>query len=54
MLFLGTPDGHIFFSADAAQHWELRGRVTPRLDAVVQRLLVEIIQSKSVPEGDQP
>ena len=40
-LFLGTPDGHLFFSSDAGRRWELRGRVTPRLDAVVQRLLVD-------------
>jgi photosystem II stability/assembly factor-like uncharacterized protein len=40
-LFLGTPDGHIFFSGDGGRHWELRGRVTARLDAVVQRLLAD-------------
>lgn len=40
-LFLGTPDGHLFFSSDAGRRWELRGRVTPRLDGVVQRLLAD-------------
>jgi photosystem II stability/assembly factor-like uncharacterized protein len=40
-LYLGTPDGHIFASTDAARHWELRGRVSARLDAVVQRLLID-------------
>jgi photosystem II stability/assembly factor-like uncharacterized protein len=38
-LYLGTTDGHIFFSGDRAQSWELRGRVGARLDAVVTRLL---------------
>jgi photosystem II stability/assembly factor-like uncharacterized protein len=38
-LYLGTADGHIFFSGDRAQSWELRGRVGVRLDAVVTRLL---------------
>jgi photosystem II stability/assembly factor-like uncharacterized protein len=38
-LYLGTADGHIFFSNDAAQSWELRGRVGNRLDAVVTRLV---------------
>ena len=38
-LYLGTADGHIFFSGDHGQSWELRGRVGVRLDAVVTRLL---------------
>lgn len=41
ILYLGTADGHIFASADAAAHWELRGRVGTRLDGVVQRLVVD-------------
>src|SRR5262249_10914194 len=41
VLYLGTPDGHVFASTDTARHWELRGRVSTRLDAVVQRLLVD-------------
>jgi photosystem II stability/assembly factor-like uncharacterized protein len=40
VLYLGTPDGHIFGSEDAGQHWSLRGRVSSRPDAVVQKLLV--------------
>ncbi|HXL22737.1 MAG TPA: hypothetical protein VOA78_09735 [Candidatus Dormibacteraeota bacterium] len=52
-LYLGTPDGHVFASADGARHWELRGRVGSqlearpdgridgRIDGVVQRLLVD-------------
>ena len=38
-LYLGTADGHVFFSANRAQSWELRGRVGVRLDAVVTRLV---------------
>lgn len=41
ILYLGTADGHIFVSADAAAHWELRGRVGTRLDGVVQGLVVD-------------
>ena len=40
-LYLGTADGHVFFSKDAAQSWELRGRVGSRLDAVVTRLVAD-------------
>gem|GEM_PF-479580 len=39
-VYLGTADGHIFYSADEGAHWTLRGRVGARQDAVVQRLLV--------------
>src|SRR6516165_8710283 len=38
-LYLGTADGHVFFSGDRAQSWEPRGRVGHRLDAVVTRLV---------------
>jgi photosystem II stability/assembly factor-like uncharacterized protein len=40
-LYLGTADGHVFYSKDAAQSWELRGRVGSRLDAVVTRLVAD-------------
>lgn len=40
-LYLGTADGHVFASEDAAAHWELRGRAGTRFDGVVQRLLVD-------------
>jgi photosystem II stability/assembly factor-like uncharacterized protein len=40
-LYLGTADGHVFSSADAARTWELRGRVGNRLDAVVTRLICD-------------
>jgi photosystem II stability/assembly factor-like uncharacterized protein len=38
-VFAGTADGHVFASEDAGQHWELRGRVGTRTDAVVSRLV---------------
>jgi photosystem II stability/assembly factor-like uncharacterized protein len=40
-LYLGTADGHIFISRDAGSHWALRGRVSSRHDAVIQKLLVD-------------
>jgi photosystem II stability/assembly factor-like uncharacterized protein len=39
--YLGTPDGHVFASADRGEHWELRGRAGARLDGVVQRIAVD-------------
>ena len=43
-VFLGTPDGHVFARAPAAPNqsepgWEIRGRVSGRVDAVVAALL---------------
>jgi len=40
-VYLGTADGHIFFSADGANSWELRGRVGTRLDAVVASMVAD-------------
>ena len=40
-LYMGTADGHIFGSADAGEHWELLGRVGPRLDSVVTAIVVD-------------
>jgi photosystem II stability/assembly factor-like uncharacterized protein len=40
-LYLGTADGHVFASDDAAAHWTLRGRAGAHLDGVLQRLLVD-------------
>ncbi len=40
-MYLGAADGHIFTSQDAGQHWSLRGRVSSRHDAVIQKLLVD-------------
>jgi photosystem II stability/assembly factor-like uncharacterized protein len=39
VIFLGTPDGHIFASEDGAAHWELRGRVGSRTDGVVAQIV---------------
>ncbi len=38
-VYLGTTDGHVFASNDGARHWDLRGRVGFRTDAVITRLL---------------
>lgn len=38
-LYLGTSDGHVFVRERDADSWELRGRVGPRMDAVVTRIL---------------
>jgi photosystem II stability/assembly factor-like uncharacterized protein len=40
-VYLGAADGHIFASQDAGRHWSLRGRVSVRHDAVIQKLLVD-------------
>jgi len=39
--YLGTPDGHVFASADLGERWEIRGRVGLRLDAVVQAIVAD-------------
>lgn len=41
-VYLGAPDGHVFASRDAGRHWSLRGRISARHDAVIQRLLVDV------------
>jgi photosystem II stability/assembly factor-like uncharacterized protein len=40
-VYAGTADGHVFASEDLGSHWELRGRVGTRTDAVVSRLISE-------------
>lgn len=45
-IYLGTADGHIFVSEDRASHWELRGRVGVRLDAVVTRVVPDLRDGK--------
>lgn len=40
-VYAGTADGHVFASEDTGRHWELRGRVGTRTDAVVSRLVSE-------------
>lgn len=47
-VYLGTSDGHIFASADGARHWELRGRVGSRTDAVITRLLADPVNPNVV------
>jgi photosystem II stability/assembly factor-like uncharacterized protein len=42
-VYLGTADGHVFVSSDAAKHWELRGRVGSRTDTVISRLLADAV-----------
>jgi photosystem II stability/assembly factor-like uncharacterized protein len=41
VVYLGTADGHVFISRDAGRHWLLRGRVSARHDAVIQKLLLD-------------
>jgi len=40
-VYLGTADGHVFVSQDGGANWRLRGRVSSRHDAVIQKLLVD-------------
>src|SRR5277367_2031638 len=47
-VYLGVSDGHVFGSDDAARHWELRGRVGKRTDAVVSRMVVDPRDAKRV------
>jgi photosystem II stability/assembly factor-like uncharacterized protein len=46
MVYLGTPDGHIFASSDRGEHWALRGRAGGRLDGVVQRIVPDARDAK--------
>ncbi len=40
-IYLGTADGHIFGSEDGGAHWNLLGRVSARLDAVITAIAVD-------------
>jgi len=40
-IFLGTADGHIFGSEDSGVHWNLLGRVSARLDAVITAIVAD-------------
>lgn len=40
-VFLGTADGHIFGSEDSGSHWNLLGRASSRLDAVITAVVVD-------------
>lgn len=41
ILFLGTPDGHVFGSRDGGEHWALLGRAGTGQDDVVMALVVD-------------
>jgi photosystem II stability/assembly factor-like uncharacterized protein len=47
-LLLGTSDGHIFASRDAAGQWMLLGRAGTRLDSVITSIVFDPRDSKSV------
>src|SRR5271169_591236 len=40
-IFLGTADGHVFGSEDSGAHWNLLGRASSRLDAVITAIVVD-------------
>ena len=50
-IYLGSTDGHIFGSNDAGEHWQLLGRASDRLDAVVAALLVDQRDSQTLYAG---
>jgi photosystem II stability/assembly factor-like uncharacterized protein len=45
-VFLGTSDGHVFFSSDQGQHWNLLSRIGSGQDDVVTHILVDPRDSK--------
>lgn len=45
-LYLGTSDGHVFFSSDEGQHWSLLSRIGSGQDDVVTHILVDPRDSK--------
>jgi len=40
-IYLGTSDGHVFFSSDEGQHWNLLSRIGSGQDDVVTHILVD-------------
>jgi len=50
-VYLGTPDGHVFASSDRGDHWRLRGRISSRLDAVVQKIIVDAARKSRLLAG---
>ena len=40
-VYLGTSDGHVFFSSDEGQHWNLLSRIGSGQDDVVTHILVD-------------
>lgn len=45
-VYLGTSDGHVFFSGDEGQHWNLLSRIGSGQDDVVTHILVDPRDSK--------
>jgi photosystem II stability/assembly factor-like uncharacterized protein len=45
-VYLGTSDGHVFFSSDEGQHWNLLSRIGSGQDDVVTHILVDPRDSK--------
>src|SRR5437773_11149754 len=45
-VYLGTSDGHVFFSTDEGQHWNLLSRIGARQDDVITHILVDPRDSK--------
>ena len=39
--YLGTSDGHVFFSTDEGQHWKLLSRIGSGQDDVITHILVD-------------
>jgi len=45
-IYLGTSDGHVFFSSDQGQHWSLLSRIGSGQDDVITHILVDPRDSK--------
>jgi photosystem II stability/assembly factor-like uncharacterized protein len=45
-IYLGTSDGHVFFSSDEGQHWNLLSRIGSGQDDVITHILVDPRDSK--------
>jgi photosystem II stability/assembly factor-like uncharacterized protein len=45
-IYLGTSDGHVFFSGDEGQHWSLLSRIGSGQDDVITHIIVDPRDSK--------
>jgi photosystem II stability/assembly factor-like uncharacterized protein len=45
-LFLGTADGHVFYSGDEGQHWQLLSRIGSGQDDVITHIIIDRRDSK--------
>jgi photosystem II stability/assembly factor-like uncharacterized protein len=45
-IYLGTSDGHVFFSGDESQHWSLLSRIGSGQDDVITHIIVDPRDSK--------